>query len=525
MALNEELQPLSTLGQPLTGEVQPAATLSAVEQLVDAYHKGFVTTNDILAHSGQLAAAQNKSALDLLKISPDLIEAKKSEANLAAAQSKAQLGLLPQATELAQAQTARAKADVSGKASEDEYDSAGLPRIYTADGTLDHAAMQREGGLRLQAKQQLIFSTQRLVAAKVVPVIDPETKQPRQVWLNAMGQDVTPPYGDYKGGEAYQHFAEMQREAQQVLFGQPNLKPSGVATEKQPAAAPAVVPATTPSVPSAPAVVPLTAPAPATAFAAPPVTPLVPIAQSIPGLPSAGAEFANMPFVQPKTPATTTIQHPDGTVVSTTAPTAPAAPVIQPKAAATGGFPFYGDTEKALTQWQTVQKQEPYSNWSTKVPAIDTLKYYSGHPRTPGGVSTQDDFNIAKAVLEVVSESPSMRGLGPEAQLSGIHAGQPLWESVKDLKNVVLKKESFSPGVRERLLRIGLLRAQSLEAGAAGVIKPAANLVYRSTFVPPESFLSPAEKALLTRGSAGAAPATGTIRDVNLGGKQYRVAF
>ena len=256
MALNEELQPLSTLGQPLTGEVQPAATLSAVEQLVDAYHKGFITSNDILAHSGQLAAAQNKSALDLLKISPDLIEAKKSEANLAAAQSKAQLGLLPQATDLAQAQTVKAKAAINDQSSLDEYHSAGLPTIYTADGAADNAAMAREGGLRLQAKQQLMFSTQGLVAARVIPVIDEKTNKPRQVWLNAMGQDVTPPYGDYEGGEAYQHFAEMQREAQQVLFGQPNLKTSGVPLEQQPSAAPIVVPTTTPSAPSAPAVMP-----------------------------------------------------------------------------------------------------------------------------------------------------------------------------------------------------------------------------------------------------------------------------
>ena len=198
--------------------------------------------------------------------------------------------------------------------------------------------------------------------------------------------------------------------------------------------------------------------------------------------------------------------------------------MVQPKAAATGGFPFYGDTKEALTQWQTVQKQEPYLNWSTKKPAIDTLKFYASHPRTPGGVSNEDDFNLAKSVLEVISESPSMRGLGPEAQLSGIHEGQPLCESLKDIKNVVLKKEKFSAGVRQRLLNIGLQRAQALEQGAANVVRPAANLIYQSTFVSPERFLSDADKTLLTRGSAGAAAASAISSEIyTLGDRKFRL--
>ena len=515
MALNDEEQALSTLGQPIVTPLTPAATPSAVEQLIDAYHKGFITTNDILAHSGALAAEQGKNALDVLKIQPDIIQAQKAQANLTTSQAQAQQAMVQPLAQLQQTQVTRATADVNSKQALDAYYAMGLPPVYTKDGALDNVAMTQHGGKILQATQQYKIANDAFAGAQWTQQWDEKAGKLVNVFMSPTGLNLTPPRGSFPGSTEWQHYSKMQQNAREFLSDPNNLPgPSGVPSEAQPKVPQSsAVPVDEPPAPMATAIQPV---------AAPVVSPL-PAGLSAAAGNSTASRSA---FIQP---ATTTITHPDGTTIQQTA-AAPVSPVagqtaaplppvpvsaVQPAGAGAGNadsWPVPPRFDVAQKIMGDVRAQEPVKNWLEKHPAINRMRAIAATP--PTGITTQDDLDLANSVAQLVSQSSGVRGTGDLAQAHKIEETVPLLERVANLKGIVLKEHAFPPEVRQRLIAVGERAARSLETDArAAYAGSLANLRWQAA-LPDEylpSVLNTTEMGLLRGPATSAAPAARTF--------------
>jgi hypothetical protein len=531
MALNEEEQGLSTLGQPMVSPLAPVVTQDAVQKLVDAYHQGFVTTNDILEHTGALAQAKGQSALDLLKITPDIVEAQKAQANLNTAKARAEIGLIPGTTDLTRAKTAAELGllpeDVALKSKKTATESAtldygpllakaaeyGNPRTYTADAdgkpVWNVQADAALGAKYLQYENVAKWATTGLTPRKPEgeTVYDPVLGRNVIVHKNAFGEiiDAGTPGNPNKIYDEYQNHL---RDARKFLLSGDN---TGWHSDKL------VVPASHEG--SAAAAIegkPTVTPAPATPS---PVADFV----AASGLPAASAEAlirAHMPVVTPAPAAQTTVtQHPDGAVSTTVTPGAQ--PVINP--GIPGEQPVVGPRQSLqssipgavvpplpdaiLAIPEKTRTMELYKNWAEKAPTIARFRAtQAAYTGKPDQVTNQLDLDLAQQALLLASASTSGRGANAkENSIKSLEDAQPFLEQAFGIKAKIMRTRRFEPETRQRIIDAANRSVQALEHNARGAVKTGRDLMSQYG-ADPVDYFTPDELALINGGASSGAP-------------------
>jgi hypothetical protein len=157
----ESVQPKGISIPQMVGEVVPAATPSAVAQLADAFRQGFITTNDIMEHTGGTALARG------------LVEKKKMAAEQQLLGEKAK----------GERETALTKDFVGA------YLKYNLP-LKKANGTPDYSGMAEVGQKYADMERTLAYAKGGMTGTPVKRV-DPKTGQEYAVSINAFGEDVT----------------------------------------------------------------------------------------------------------------------------------------------------------------------------------------------------------------------------------------------------------------------------------------------------------------------------------------------
>lgn len=244
--------------QQLVTPMQPVANTDAVTALVDAFHKGIITAGDINDRIGAVAQANKRAHLQQLSefVSPEAINsrmaqygAQGAQAQLQTAQSQAGLGLVAPLTEKAQEDIVQANEERLGKPAMDAFLRWNAPVLKKdADGNpipgqYDYPAMRQAGVQYIRAENMLSLAAQGLKGTPT-QVHDPKTGQPRTVWLNANGEDVTP----IAGNKAYEFYQGMRRDAFDLFHNPPSVQnsSSGVNSSAAPADNTSTAPTVTP---------------------------------------------------------------------------------------------------------------------------------------------------------------------------------------------------------------------------------------------------------------------------------------
>lgn len=485
----DEGQALSTLGQPLVSPMAPVVTQDAVQKLADAYHQGFITTNDILEHTGALALKKGQTQEQLLTetLAPEAVQARKEQMVLSG--EKAQ----------------REREDLLSKNFIDTYLKYNLP-LKKADGTPDYSGMA-EVGQKYADQERILQYAQMGVTGTPREMIEGGRKVVRM--YNAFGEDITNVPG--KTNKALEHYQKLLRDARSYLLqneDEPEVPEGKDASQIQvsPKAveAPAAPAAVVPTVPAAPAVAPVVEP-----FTPPAITPVVPIARAIPGVPS----VANMGFESPAVaPVHVETANHSITVAPKVAPVpavAPAPVVTAPQAYRGEGYvagfePGSLNSPKEIVD--NLRSQETYKNWAEKTPTISRFRQIvaSYANEKPGEVTTQKDLALATTALMLsMPGGGGSRGM-PEMRARNIEEMQPLIEQVFHFVPKFLKKEAFTPETRQRIIEEATRAANGLESSAASSVKNAVSLFARSG-QSPDQFLTEDERRLVT--SPGGSPA------------------
>ncbi len=189
-------EPLVT---PANTEIQSS---NAVKNLIDAFHSGFISQDDIVNRVGDLGQAKNKALLESLGeyVSPGAIQARQTayDAETAQNQLAAQSAVAQQPTvsPLAELNTVKTKAAIADETSAGGYTAYkkyammfGAPGTITkSDGTPDYDAMGYAGNLMDKTMYHYMWSTPDMSkpGQKVM-----DNGQPGTLMLNRMGQPIT----------------------------------------------------------------------------------------------------------------------------------------------------------------------------------------------------------------------------------------------------------------------------------------------------------------------------------------------
>lgn len=227
-------QPLAAglSAQQLVTPMTPAVTPDAVNALVNAYHNGFVNTQDIIDRIGAVGQAKKKALLESLGeyVSPEAIQARKSQIQAAGAQANLQTAQAQGGQQLVQPLTESNLADIvqhnqtrlSGDAVK-AYTSL-HPPIYKIDANgnptseYDYTAMTREGSELLQAMALRDYSQQRLQGTWA-DYYDDKLKQTRKAFINASGENVTP------GSDRWKYYNQLRDQAFERIWKKPDNSP------------------------------------------------------------------------------------------------------------------------------------------------------------------------------------------------------------------------------------------------------------------------------------------------------------
>jgi hypothetical protein len=561
MAMNDEEQALSTLGQPLVSPNAPVVTQDAVQKLTDAFHQGYITINDILEHTGAVAAARGQSALEALKISPDIVQAQKAKANLETAQAQAQIGLTPGTAALAQAQTASALSQIPGstelgktKTAQEtatlnygpslaKYLQYGNVPIYTKDE--DGNPVRNYQAEATIGNRYTHYENLAQWAQMGLTPVKPEGEdivlqngQRVKYWKNKFDENITPSTPS-NPNPIYDEYQQHRRDALNFLFRNhddvPNT-PANLVVPNATNAAEGVPPTVEPTPAALPPPLPSAATDPNAARA------WLSDAGTMSGSsaaklsdPDALAIYASyqqhlaaQPVIQPSA-APVTVDTPGHTVTVTAKQPLPAVnmPVIAPAGvpvAQSLGFPgvAMGQPDYSPLTKQ-VRESEPYKNWAEKLPTIKKFQQVAAsYTNAPDEITNQKDLDLARsAVMLATSGSGGSRG-PVEERVPNIEAAQPLLEQLYGLKKTVLKQHRFDTGTRDRLINSVNQTVQSLEDPARNMVKLGVAQAQRTGVNPAEAFSS--DELGLAQGSAAApAAAAGAPIPVTVGGVNYKV--
>jgi hypothetical protein len=510
MAGIQDVQPKGINIPNMTGMVVPAATISAVEQLANAYRQGFITTSDILDAPARRKKLDAEAMLASEQVDPLAIEARQEATRLAGETARGAR------------ETALTKDFVGA------YLKYNLP-LKKADGTPDYSGMAEVGQKYGDMERTLAYAKAGMTGTPT-PRIDEKTGRTYSVMLNAYGEDVTDSPGQKNA--ALEHYRKLFRKASSFLIqndNEPDIPEDGTAPiirvspkDAAPGPDPAPVPAAavTPVQRLAAAPVP---PSPAVVQQATAgITPVVGVAGgTIQGLPSAGAVWTGgTPQVfaaQPAAPKVVIQPTATGQSVTVEPAAAPVAEAAKPEVyvPGTGVLSGMGDY-KPDAAIKDARATELYKNWSEKSGSIagfrTLVKNYQSLPK--GSVTTQNDLALANSAMQIAamgSSGGSPRGMGQE--LKRIEESIPIIERILDLPDIVLQRDKFPEGVRERLIQVTEQKAREIESLAGDVIKTTGAQLKQRGYDPME-YLFDAEKQLLgqpARAAGGGAGRTITL--------------
>lgn len=226
-------QPLDagTTPMPVVSPVQPAVNPDAVSQLVDAYRKGAVTSQDIIDHIGMEAQARKRSVLEQMGeyVSPEAINARMSaltaqgaQNNLVTSQAQAAQGLVAPQTNLQQQQIGtQTAATVQGPQGLQAVQSYGpwfgtsMEDFRNPDGSYDFMKASKTGNQMAAQMNIANMWIDRLTPTAQRTYKDASGAE-HTAQVNKFGIDVTPPQPErgYGGSPAYHAYVD---ELQQYL--------------------------------------------------------------------------------------------------------------------------------------------------------------------------------------------------------------------------------------------------------------------------------------------------------------------
>lgn len=183
MAGIQDVQPksLSTLGQPLVGDVMPVVTGSAVGQLQDAFAKGLITPLDIQQRMTQLGISKSQSQVEAQKARLGEQQLKESLDPEAVAARAAQLKLEKEKA-IAGSETLLSKDFVSA------YMRYNLP-LKKEDGSYDYTGMA-EVGQKYADMERIATYAEKGLTGKPVSSLDSKGRTVTRVY-NEFGEDIT----------------------------------------------------------------------------------------------------------------------------------------------------------------------------------------------------------------------------------------------------------------------------------------------------------------------------------------------
>lgn len=201
--------------QPLVTNPADIINPSATAALSQAMRQGFLTADDIIQRIGPVGQAKDKADVQMLTeaVSPEQIAARRAQAEAAVsgaqlnkAQAEAALPNVSDAGNLQSLQLHQAQADMIDKDSESAWRMYHKP-ILNADGSPNHAEMQRRGYPYRILTQQLIQTQDALSSGKPTEFFDPKTNQ-KQTLIFGPGGDVTP------GSQGFQQWQKQRLQLQ-----------------------------------------------------------------------------------------------------------------------------------------------------------------------------------------------------------------------------------------------------------------------------------------------------------------------
>lgn len=412
MAIGTQTQGPLVTGLASTAPVTtppPVITPDAVSALVNSFHNGVITGDDLAQHSGMMAFLRNRAEGQQLResVGPEAVAQRQSAREAATAQNSlasqvaaAAAGNVESQAQLVSAQTAKAQADLLDKQAIDSYKALN-PTIYKSDGvTPDYDAMADAGRQYVRAQGMLQYAAQGL-AGTPSQEKNPKTGAPVTVVRNALGEDVTP----VAGNKAYEHYSELRRQAMEVMFNpakpHKSFNPDGAATT--------------------------------------------------------GSNL-------------TPNESPDMTLVSPAVPAqAAAAPSVTPEYIPGQGRP----TGPSNTVWdegkitEELGKSPIYSNWAntrTQIPNfVSAANAINAIPASQQQTTNMNPLDIALAESLIKMYDP--QGVIREFKWDKFQDNQPLLEKLKAAQQTLLHNGQFSPNVRQDLINLGKETLRSKEAG------------------------------------------------------------
>lgn len=452
---------------PLVAPASDVLNTGAVENLVDAFKKGFVTSQDIVDRIGDIGKAKKQSLLQALgeHVSPEAINSRMAaykaagaQSELQTAQSQAGLGLVQPQAKLAATQTAAAQAAA-------EYGATGLqafndlyqmynehPSDYNLpNGQPDFIARTKRGNemaLDMRLAQNWI---EQLTPAKTVNVFNEKTQKEEVHELNKFGTDVTAPNPAFgvKGSDAYWGYVKMLQEY--LPAGHPLY--SKMIMSKVPGGEALGTPVDAPANPHSLFT--------ATVPAGPPTV----YASGVTGNEPAGVTAARGQLAQsgmdPAEVNKLTSQEVMNLVTPAAVPVgvSPNAPVIQPAPSATTAAPVVEPANQGIPVKPSQTVSEAVTSLHT-IPAVKKwseaqdvyYKFADAAKEANEKPSALSDLGLAEAYSKMFDPQSTIREFKWEALTKAI----PIGAKIKDLIPILLKEKTFPASVRQQIIDSGM---------------------------------------------------------------------
>lgn len=511
MAGIADVQPISiSPAGPLVGQIAPAATPAAVEQLSTAFRQGFITTDDVIrrAQEAPVEGAKRQVALQEAKevLSPEAVQMRAEQRRLTTQKSQAE------------------RETMLSKDFVDAYLRYNLP-LKKSDGTPDFSGMA-EAGQKYADTERLLKYAEMGLTGKPVQFKN-ALGQTITKTVNVFGEDLTETDPN-KPNKILREYQTMARKARSYLLqndDEPEV-PEGKA-------APVIQ----------------VSPKQMTFTQAPPAVDLTPERTGVFPVVTAATPVGLAPRVQDVAPAGAIIPQvvPVQPGVSAVAPAVVKPVVTVPAASAASAVPAAPEVSVAPTKWYggegmvtdlgpfdpdkyvttDVKGGELYKNWAQKSEVIEdfykTAASYENLP--PGSITTQKDIALATQALMLAMPGQSAGGRGPEGlRLTRLEDAQPYIEKWLDLPAVLLKEHKFTKGTRDRIIQAAKQKAEILEAQGKGALDLAYKRLIKQGYDPKE-FLSGKELSLIAK-SSGPSPSgasagvQGPVYSIGKGGRK-----
>lgn len=456
---------IGAAAQPLVTSAAPVVTPDAVTALTDAFHKGFITSQDIADRIGQIGQMERKTQMQKMSefIDPAAIAARQqavaaggAQAGLVTAQAEAALPNVAQEAQVAKETAAQKLADIhhgtgASQAFSDYAQAYGVSTMPTLpDGSPDYETRAMLGREMAFTQQQIEIARQGMLPAGKKVAIPTKQGGTIEVEGNAFNQPLFDENGKQSAyakdaARRYEYFTDQRDSARQR---------NATSTQTAPNAATSTAPATASPVtinlgPQAPTVMPGN---PTNAASIPAATPMVQVPQTqAPVAASPAAATSVFPTYIP--PGAIAAQNPNT--------------FLEQKMATD-----LLDKDKGAERWQ-----QSVSTLKTFFKAQESIK----DAEATGKPLTGPEKTLGEAVFNLYAASAASAGGGramaPDFKLENLEAVGTIPDRVKNALGLILRKKALDPVAREAIITEGNDFAAGIEEGARAGVAPAAAVV------------------------------------------------